>query len=111
MATTSPAAAFAAIALRIGENDVPMNVAADIDQIMTEIAGHGMPVDVVSTEAEYGALPIGSIVRSTRHGEVAERVDENDEGYRWVYTGSPEGAFQHETIARNLGEATVLFTP
>jgi hypothetical protein len=69
------------------------------------------PVRTVTIEAEYAALPIGSVIRGNRHGEVAERVNEEDEGYRWVYTGSNEGAFQHMTIARNLGEATVLFTP
>lgn len=65
----------------------------------------------VTTEAEYEALPIGSVIRGNRHGQVAERVDEEDEGFRWLYTGSNEGTFQHETIARNLGEASVLFTP
>jgi hypothetical protein len=73
-------------------------------------------VTTVSTEAEYAALPIGSVVRgNNQYAQIAERIGEEEDadllGYRWVYPGSSKGAFQHETIARNVGAATVLFMP
>jgi hypothetical protein len=70
-------------------------------------------VTTVTTEAEYAALPIGAVVRGNQHGQVAERVDEEGDRYRWVYTGYSAGfsAFEHKTIARDLGTATVLYVP
>jgi hypothetical protein len=96
----------------------PVEYAAAFDRwfatsVAAAVAEATAPV-TVATEADYAALPIGTVVRGNQHGQVAERVDEEEDGgYRWLYIGYSAGfsAFEHKTIARDLGEATVLFTP
>jgi len=82
---------------------------------VTQTAPTIQTVQTVKTTDEYAALPIGSVVRSTENGQVVERVDENEDedrtGYRWVYTGELKGTYEHFTIARVIGEGTVLYRP
>jgi len=108
------AAAFDRWLVQTLEAANPAEYSAAFDRWFAHVLNERRP-RVITTEAEYAALPIGSIVRSNGHyGQVAERVDETedpDSNYRWIYTGGGKGAFEHATIARNLGEATVLFTP